>query len=107
MSVLGRQQGLPGWGMTWISGERNEQKMLRSMKTSETLCVVRQTDKADTMHSRKGPGRPPSADFHGEGSRSSQLGVLGGSAGVKQTSRGFWGAPAVLVPAWYQKELYG
>lgn len=31
----------------------------------------------------------------------------GGSTGVKQTSQGFWGAPAVLVPAWYQKELYG
>lgn len=99
MSALGRQQGLPGWSMIWISGGRNKQKMLRSTKTSETLGVVRQTDEVDTTHSRKGPSRPPSADSHGEGSRSSQLGVLGGVSRGKADIPGLLGSTSCSGPS--------
>lgn len=54
-----------------------------------------------TLHTtEKGPSRPPSANAHGKGWRSSELGALVRSAGVKQMSQGFWGAPAVHPALW-------
>ena len=68
--------------MTLISGGRNKQKMLQSMKTSEAPCVVERRGKADTTHNRK---RAEQVTFSheavcscGKGWHSSQLRALGG-----------------------------
>lgn len=70
--------------MAWISSGRNKQKLLWHMKASETLCGgAKEWRRRHTAE--KGSGRP-------KGWCSSWLGELWVSAGVEETSRGFWRA---------------